>query len=200
MQPRGEKYNGGETNYDMAAVANQASGSEGAACRIRLAPQEIWIMTDPLSQVERSANMRAIKSRDTEPEKIVRSIAHRMGYRFRLCVADLPGKPDIVFPRLHAAIFVHGCFWHGHQCKRGAQVPQTHTAFWKDKIARNVARDRKQTRTLREYGWRVMTVWQCQIRKQEHLISRLRHFLADSIRAPNPLRERARNRSSNYRR
>lgn len=121
--------------------------------------------------------MRAIKGRDTVPEKAVRGIVHKMGYRFRLCRADLPGKPDLILPRLRAAIFVHGCFWHGHLCKRGSLVPHTNTAFWKKKIGGNKARDKRQVRALRGRGWRVMTVWQCQLRNEKRVIARLRRFL-----------------------
>lgn len=121
--------------------------------------------------------MRAIKGRDTAPEKTIRSFVHKMGYRFRICRSDLPGKPDLVLPRLHAAIFVHGCFWHGHSCKRGSLAPQTNATFWKEKIGGNKVRDKKQARALRQRGWRVMTIWQCQIKNEKLLSSRLRRFL-----------------------
>jgi len=134
-------------------------------------------VTDRLSSAQRSATMRAIRGRDTAPEKTVRSIVHSMGYRFRVCRADLPGKPDLVLPRLRAAIFVHGCFWHGHSCKRGSLVPQTNTTFWKKKIDGNRVRDRKQIRALRHDGWCVLTIWQCQIKNKKLLIARLRRLL-----------------------
>src|SRR5215467_11698981 len=89
----------------------------------------------------RSRIMRAVKSRDTKPELIIRSLAHRMGYRFRLYRKDLPGCPDLVFPRLRKVVFVHGCFWHGHDCGRGARIPKANAEYWRSKIARNSARD-----------------------------------------------------------
>lgn len=136
-------------------------------------------MTDNLSRAQRSATMRAIKTRDTKPEKAIRSIVHKMGYRFRLCRANLPGRPDLILPRLRAAIFVHGCFWHGHSCPRGSLVPQTHTKFWREKIRRNKLRDKRQIHALRDAGWRVMAVWQCQIRNKKRLTARLLRFLRD---------------------
>jgi DNA mismatch endonuclease, patch repair protein len=137
---------------------------------------EIRRVTDRLSKERRSANMRAVKDRDTGPEMIVRRLAHRMGYRFRLHRADLPGKPDLVFPARRAVIFVHGCFWHGHHCKRGA-APVTNTAFWAPKLAKNAARDAVQRARLRRDGWRSLVVWECQIKDERKLASRLRRFL-----------------------
>lgn len=169
----------------MASVASQTRGIQRTASCIRLAPQKIWIVTDKLSQAQRSATMRAIKGRDTAPERAIRTIVHNMGYRFRLCRVDLPGKPDLILPRLRAAIFVHGCFWHGHSCKRGSLVPRTNTAFWKTKIGGNRARDKKQVRALRYRGWRVMTIWQCQIKNEKRLVARLQRFLCDKSRRRN---------------
>jgi len=120
--------------------------------------------------------MRAVKGRNTAPEKLVRRVIDRMGYRFRLCCSDLPGTPDIVVPIRRVAIFVHGCFWHGHPCKRGA-LPKTNTEFWKRKIAGNITRDKRQARRLRSLGWRVLNVWQCQTKDENRLVIRLRRFL-----------------------
>ena len=112
---------------------------------------------------ERSAIMRAVKSRDTSPERAVRKILSAMGYRYRLHSKKLPGAPDIVFPGRKKVIFVHGCFWHGHQCKRGARVPKTNIAYWQSKIARNVARDVQRISELRRLGWKAKIVWECEV-------------------------------------
>jgi DNA mismatch endonuclease (patch repair protein) len=111
---------------------------------------------------ERSSIMRAVKSRNTRPEKVVRSFLHARGCRFRLCDTGLPGKPDIVLRARRSVVFVHGCFWHGHDCKRGARVPKTNRAYWSEKIARNVARDALNIVSLKKLGWRVAIVWECQ--------------------------------------
>ncbi|MGD9737762.1 MAG: very short patch repair endonuclease [Bauldia sp.] len=124
----------------------------------------------------RSAIMRAVKGKDTAPERIVRRTAHRLGYRFRLHRADLPGKPDLVFPGRRAAIFVHGCFWHGHDCKRGNRVPKTNTDYWTAKIGRNVKRDAAQREELCALGWHTMTIWECEI--GNNLEERLTGFLS----------------------
>ncbi len=121
--------------------------------------------TDVFSPEKRSAVMRAVKSTDTKPEIAVRKALHALGYRYRLNVKTLPGKPDLVFPKHRAVIFVHGCFWHGHSCKRGKRVPKTNTAYWTEKIARNKARDKKNTAALKKLGWRVITVWECELKK-----------------------------------
>ena len=107
--------------------------------------------------------MRAVKSKNTKPEMIVRKTLHALGYRYRLNVKTLPGSPDLVFPKYRAVIFVHGCFWHGHACKRGARLPKTNQDYWRKKIARNVARDAKNSEALRALGWRVITLWECEL-------------------------------------
>jgi DNA mismatch endonuclease (patch repair protein) len=134
-------------------------------------------MTDKISKERRSANMRAVRSRNTRPEIRVRQIAHGLGYRFRLHRRDLPGKPDIVFPRHQKAIFVHGCFWHQHNGCRRASVPQSNPRFWRTKLARNAARDAKQLAAIRKRGWRVLVVWECEIKDKKRLTARLRRFL-----------------------
>ena len=108
--------------------------------------------TDP----QRSAVMRAVKSSDTAPEMIVRRLVHHLGVRFRLHRRDLPGTPDIVLPGRRKVIFVNGCFWHGHDCSRGARVPKTNTSYWRAKIDRNVSRDRQSLAALENAGWRVL--------------------------------------------
>jgi DNA mismatch endonuclease (patch repair protein) len=121
--------------------------------------------------------MRAVRSRDTAPEMQVRRMLHAMGYRYRLHRADLPGKPDIVFAGRRRAIFVHGCFWHGHDCRRGARIPATNTAYWRAKIARNVARDRETLARLAALGWAALVIWECDLRERDALTARLRGFL-----------------------
>lgn len=125
----------------------------------------------------RSAIMRAVKGRDTKPERRLRSLLHAMGYRFRLQAADLPGKPDVVFRGRAKAVFVHGCFWHGHDCPRGAREPKANAAYWREKIARNKARDARVEAALREAGWAVETVWECEMRDEAALRERLAGFL-----------------------
>ena len=118
---------------------------------------------DPFSKEKRSEIMRAVKGRDTGPEVALRKALHRRGLRYRLNVKDLPGKPDLVFPRFRAALFVHGCFWHGHDCPRGARVPKSNRAYWTAKIARNKARDAANAERLAAAGWRVIIAWECEL-------------------------------------
>jgi len=131
--------------------------------------------TDP----ERSRVMRAVKGKDTAPEMSVRRMLHKLGYRYRLHRKDLPGKPDLVFPGRNAVIFVHGCFWHGHDCKRGARIPKTNTEYWTEKICRNVKRDAQAIKDLEAAGWRVFVVWECDLRDLDTLKDRLVAFLGD---------------------
>jgi DNA mismatch endonuclease (patch repair protein) len=134
-------------------------------------------MTDKLSKTRRSANMRAVRSQDTRPELCVRQVAHALGYRFRLHRSELPGKPDVVFVKKRKAIFVHGCFWHQHEgCKR-ASMPQSNVAFWRIKMARNVARDADQLRSLMAVGWTALVVWECETKDKLKLAKRLSRFL-----------------------
>ncbi|MGC9454641.1 MAG: very short patch repair endonuclease [Phycisphaerae bacterium] len=118
---------------------------------------------DTLSQTERSRVMSLVKSKDTRPERLVRSVIHRMGYRYRLHVRDLPGCPDIVFPSRKKVILVHGCFWHQHNCRMGRRMPKSRRTFWQRKLEGNKQRDRCQRRKLRRRGWQVLTVWECQL-------------------------------------
>jgi len=121
--------------------------------------------------------MRAVKSVDTGPEMIVRRMLHKLGYRYRLHRKDLPGKPDLVFPSRKAVIFVHGCFWHAHNCKRGARTPKTNTQYWIDKIRRNVERDAQAIINLKAAGWRVLVIWECELKDIDRLRSRSVTFL-----------------------
>lgn len=121
-------------------------------------------MTDHLSRERRSWNMSRIRSKNTKPEVIVRSLLHRMGYRFRICVKDLPGKPDIVLPKYKTVIFVHGCFWHRHEgCKR-CTTPSSNKKYWLEKFQKNKARDLRVVNELEEKGWRVIVIWECEIK------------------------------------
>ena len=121
-------------------------------------------MADVFDAEQRSAVMRAVKSRDTGPELKVRKAAHALGLRFRLGRRDLPGKPDLVFPAKRTALFVHGCFCHGHDCARGSRLPQTNTDYWRAKIARNASRDAANLAALKKLGWRPRVIWECQTR------------------------------------
>lgn len=148
---------------------------------------------------ERSATMRAVKSRDTRPELLVRRLAHGLGFRFRLGGRGLPGSPDLTFPRLAACVFVHGCFWHGHDCARGARVPATNRDYWTAKIGRNRARDTASLAALRKLGWRALVVWECETKDRAALTRRLSRFLSrpgsSAPCAGRPGRPRPRSRS-----
>ena len=112
--------------------------------------------------------MAAVKGKDTWPELVIRSALHRRGFRFRLHLKDLPGKPDLVFPGRSAVLFVHGCFWHGHDCHL-FRWPKSRAAFWHEKIGRNVERDREQCEALADAGWRIGTVWECALKGKTRL-------------------------------
>lgn len=128
--------------------------------------------------------MRAVKSRDTRPEMAVRRLLHRMGYRYRLHGEGLPGKPDIVFGPRRKVIFIHGCFWHGHSCKRGNRVPKTNTEYWVRKIGRNVERHSRQIEELIGMGWKGLTLWECELADKTALAQRLVAFLGEAGGAP----------------
>lgn len=129
-------------------------------------------MTDRLSIEARSRLMSRIRSTNTRPELLVRSLLHRLGYRFRLHRKDLPGTPDVVLPRLKMVIFVHGCFWHGHVCKLG-KMPKSRTDYWGPKIDANRARDLRKKRELKALGWKVISIWECELREIDKLERRL---------------------------
>ena len=134
-------------------------------------------MTDIYEPRKRSEIMSRIRGRGTKPEIIVRRIAHRLGYRFRLHRKDLPGRPDMVFPRHRVVIMVHGCFWHRHPGCKHASTPKTRESFWKNKLEDNVARDRRNETALRELGWRVMVIWECETKDREAVADRIESFL-----------------------
>ena len=113
--------------------------------------------------------MAAIKGKDTRPEKALRSVLHASGLRYRLHARDVPGRPDLLFPRFDAVVFVHGCFWHRHPDCRYATIPASRKEFWQTKFAANVTRDRKVWDTLVDAGWRVAVVWECALRKPDHV-------------------------------
>jgi DNA mismatch endonuclease, patch repair protein len=127
----------------------------------------------------RSEVMARIKGKDTGPERAVRSLLHALGYRFRLHRKDLPGSPDIVLPGRKAVIFVHGCFWHGHGCKRGSRTPKANTDYWSKKLAGNVARDARTRAELEALGWRVLVVWECEVLDRMSLAGIVTRFFSD---------------------
>lgn len=137
---------------------------------------------DPISQAQRSAVMASIRGRETTPEVLVRRVAHALGYRLRLHYRSFPGSPDLVFSRGRAVVFVHGCFWHQHECARGSRIPQSNRRYWWMKLARNAERDVVVVRALRRLGWRVLVIWECQTRDADKLRARLAKFLAASER------------------
>lgn len=129
------------------------------------------------SPEDRSRIMRAVKGRDTSPELVVRKVVHGMGYRYRLHRRDLPGKPDLTFASRRKVIFVHGCFWHGHDCARGARVPKSNRDYWVSKIARNRERDARSRKKLMQLGWSSFAVWECELRDNMRLRRKLTAFL-----------------------
>lgn len=139
----------------------------------KLAPRDV------LSPRQRSYCMSRIRGKDTGPERAVLALLRKVGHRPQMHARDLPGRPDFVFRRRRRVIFVHGCFWHRHDCRLGAARPRTNSDFWNDKLRINALRDRRNTRELRNSGWRVMIVWECQLVRLERVQARLLAFLAD---------------------
>ena len=134
-------------------------------------------MTDVFSAEKRSDVMRRVKGRDTSPELAVRRMLWRLGARYRLHRKDLPGHPDIVMAGRRLAVFVHGCFWHGHDCARGARVPKQNRDYWEGKVGRNRDRDAANLEKLEALGWRVLTVWECELKDPVALEARLQAAL-----------------------
>jgi DNA mismatch endonuclease (patch repair protein) len=128
-------------------------------------------MADKLSPEARSANMSRVRNKNTKPELVVRSALHRAGYRFRLHRRDLPGSPDIVLPKWKTAVFVHGCFWHGHEGCRRSKLPATRTDFWQAKVTRNQQRDHAAQEELASLGYQVVTLWECELRSESSILS-----------------------------
>ena len=132
---------------------------------------------DNLTPERRSANVSKIRAKNTSPEMAVRRLVHGMGFRYRLHVAALPGKPDLVFPRLRKIIQVHGCFWHRHRGCIDSHIPKTRVEYWKPKLARNQKRDRANEKALRRQGWEVLIIWQCEVNAAALLSERMAEFL-----------------------
>ena len=141
-------------------------------------------MADTLSPSERSRHMARIRGRDTRPELLVRRLLHSVGYRCRVQLKGVPGRPDIAFPARKKAVFVHGCFWHGHEgCKR-AHVPRTRSEYWTAKFERNKARDQRQRLHAAELGWAVLVIWECEVSAKAIFQDRLFDFLGPPRRSP----------------
>ena len=134
-------------------------------------------MADRVSEIKRSWIMSRVKGRDTKPELLVRSIIHRLGYRFRLHRRDLPGNPDIVLPKFKKIVFVHGCFWHQHHGCPRANRPSSNTKFWNLKLDSTIARDRENLQRLSELGWKSLIVWECETKDKDALRDRLISFI-----------------------
>lgn len=141
-------------------------------------------MTDTVDSAKRSEIMSRIRGRDTKPEMVVRRTAHRLGFRFRLHRSDLPGSPDLVFPRHRAVIMVHGCFWHRHPGCRLASTPKSRRDYWEAKFRGNVVRDRRSESELVELGWRVLVIWECETKDEAEVAERIREFLAPLSATP----------------
>ena len=139
-------------------------------------------MTDIYSREKRSKIMARVPAGGTKPELLVRRVAHGLGYRFRLHKESLPGRPDLVFTRHRKVIFVHGCFWHGHKNCRKAKRPETNKVFWEQKLSRNTERDLQNVTALKESGWMVLVVWECETRNRERLTAKIAWFLGNKRR------------------
>lgn len=126
---------------------------------------------------QRSQIMRAVKSKNTAPEMIVRKLIYNLGYRYRLHGSHLPGNPDIFLNKKKKAIFIHGCFWHGHSCARGNRVPSNNNTYWVNKINRNKERDKRNYEALSEIGWQILIIWECDLKKIEIVREKLANFL-----------------------
>jgi DNA mismatch endonuclease (patch repair protein) len=184
----------------LKPVAFQPGTAESLKCRTRrhIAVCVRWIAASsprgPVGERKRlpefatkeelSARMRRIRKTDTKPEMVVRRLTHAMGYRHRLHRRDLPGTPDLIFPGLRKVVFVHGCFWHQHDCPLGAKQPSANPDYWLPKLARNVQRDRQNRAALAEMGWDVLVVWECETRSPAHLRRVIDRFLTSSATRP----------------
>jgi DNA mismatch endonuclease, patch repair protein len=134
-------------------------------------------VTDIFSEEQRSYVMSRVSSKDTKPEKIVRSFLHRSGFRFRLHMLNLPGKPDLVLAKYKTVIFVHGCFWHRHKDCKKATTPRSRKGFWEEKFRRNVIRDKENCQTLRRNGWKILVVWECELTNAQKRSKRLANLV-----------------------
>jgi DNA mismatch endonuclease (patch repair protein) len=134
-------------------------------------------LVDTISREYRSEIMSRVKAKNTKPEMVVRRMLHAAGYRYRLHARDLPGKPDLVFPGRRKVVFINGCFWHRHRDCAHARLPKSRTEFWTDKLERNRERDERNVEALREQGWDVLTVWECEVRDLAAIMPRVVAFL-----------------------
>ncbi len=135
-------------------------------------------MADVHDKKTRSYNMSRIRGRNTKPELFIRKLCHSLGLRFRLYDKNLPGKPDLVFKRHNTVIFVHGCFWHMHNCKYGEVVPKTNAEIWREKRLRTVERDKENLKNIVSQGWRPVTIWECETKDKSRLTKKLNAFLS----------------------
>ncbi len=164
------------TAHLPSCLAEQSCGTRGGQGLKKTRWVGAMSHHDRLSTAERSERMSRIRSVNTKPEMIVRRLVHSMGYRYRLHARDLPGTPDLVFGPRKKVIFVNGCFWHQHGCRRYRQ-PRTKTSFWDPKLARNKVRDQAVRAMLREKGWKTLTIWECHLTQRLLLANRIRRFL-----------------------
>ena len=132
---------------------------------------------DTLTHIERSERMRRVKSRDTKPEQRLRKLVWGLGYRYRKHRRDIPGNPDLTFISRKRAVFLHGCFWHRHDCPSGRRAPKSRVAFWTEKFRRNTARDAVVGKTLRRVGWKSLVIWECELRSPPTVERKIRKFL-----------------------
>lgn len=142
-------------------------------------------MSDNLTKEQRKKAMSRVRQQDTKPEKIVRSLLHRLGFRFRKNVSSIVGKPDIVLPKYKTVIFVHGCFWHQHKNCRKSARPISNADFWNTKLDKNVERDKKIAQLLKKAGWKIITVWECELKHMEKLEKKLLRNLLDNRKQEN---------------
>jgi DNA mismatch endonuclease (patch repair protein) len=139
-------------------------------------------MADVHTKEQRSRNMAAIKGKNTKPELRVRSLLHSLGFRYRLHSGDLPGRPDLVLPRFHTAIFVNGCFWHSHSCRYGQVRPASQSTFWEQKRTETVLRDQRKIQALLDQSWHVMVIWECETKTVESLTAALEPLIGKTGR------------------
>lgn len=171
----GSVFRGSEHNPKKPRVLDPSCRSQKCETNASEEPHVV----DRVTPQQRSAMMSRVRRQHTKPELAVRRLLHSLGYRYRLHAKELKGSPDVVFRRHRAAIFVHGCFWHGHDCPR-AKLPQSNAAYWEAKISRNRTRDLAAEDALTSDGWRVLTIWECETRQPDDLAARLTKFLGPS--------------------
>lgn len=153
-------------------------GRDGGAIRTGPGGAVDWPrMADTLSPTQRSERMRRVRGKDTKPEMVVRRLVHGLGYRYRLHVGSLPGRPDLVFPGARKAVFVNGCFWHRHEGCPHSRTPKTRIDFWTNKFEENVARDQRNLEALRQQGWDVLVVWECEVKDTARLTNEIHKFM-----------------------